>query len=301
MTRQVLVGIDGSPQSQTAADWAAAEAQRSGAPLRLLHAWPWLTGANSPDTATSYPGDLRTAALHALTDTADRIRRAHPGLAVETEVIGDEPVDALMHACAGQSLLVLGSRGLGGFAALLVGSVGLAVAARAPVPVVLVRPDSCPNAAAPGAQGPTVREVVVGLDAHHPVDAVLDFAFTEAGRRGARLHAVHGWNPLPAWSLANWVPPRSEVAAQQACEEAELTQMLASWRERYPEVEVAELVRLGGAAGVLMDACTGADLVVVGRRDRRHDLGPRLGPRLGPVAHAVLHHAATPVAVVPHP
>ncbi|MEU9044775.1 MULTISPECIES: universal stress protein [unclassified Kitasatospora] len=95
MTRQVLVGIDGSPQSQAAADWAAAEAQRSGAPLRLLHAWPWLTGTNAADPATSHPGDLRTAALHALADIADRIRRAHPGLAVETEVIGDADPDGL--------------------------------------------------------------------------------------------------------------------------------------------------------------------------------------------------------------
>ncbi|MEU9044788.1 MULTISPECIES: universal stress protein [unclassified Kitasatospora] len=293
MTRYVLAGLDGSPQSEAAASWAAEEAQLRGATLRLLHVRPWLA---TTEADLSRPGDLRTQALRALTDTASRIRDARPDLTVETTLIGDTPTDGLVAAAAGRELLVLGSRGLGGFATLLVGSVSLGVAARADTPVVLVRSEQ-PSVAHEVATHPAVREVVLGLDARHPADPVIEFAFAEAALRGARLLAVHGWNPLPAWSFAGWVPPQTDIAAQKSSEKALLVQALAPWREKYPEVELVEEVHLGSGAQTLLESSDAAGLIVVGRRVRRHDAGMRLGP----VAHAVLHHAAAPVAVVPHP
>lgn len=112
MTRSVLAGIDGSPQSEAAALWAAAEAHRRGSALRLLHAWPWL---DAGDGSASWSGDLRSKALDAVRELADRIRRDRPGLPVETAMISDDPVDGLVAAAKEQDLLVLGSRGLGGF------------------------------------------------------------------------------------------------------------------------------------------------------------------------------------------
>ncbi|WP_344586057.1 universal stress protein, partial [Kitasatospora paracochleata] len=159
MTRAVLTGIDGSPQSEAAVRWAAEEAVRRGAVLRILHAWPWLSAANVEGLPA---GGLRPAALRALADAAEEIRRAHPGLSVETAVVGDDPADALAAAGEDQELIVLGSRGLGGFSGLLAGSVGLAVAARATVPVVLVRADGTAGPGGPGADGPDRREIVVG-------------------------------------------------------------------------------------------------------------------------------------------
>ena len=150
MTNTVVTGIDGSPESEAAAFWAAEEAVRRGASLQVLHAWPWLTPEDSESARTS---GLRPAALDALTGVADRIRQAHPGLPVAAVTVGDDPVDGLLAAAKGQELLVFGSRGLGGFAGLLVGSVGLAVAARTEVPLVLVR------AAADGAAGCSVGPV----------------------------------------------------------------------------------------------------------------------------------------------
>jgi len=286
-TRQVLVGVDGSAESEAAADWAAREARRRGAVLRIVHVWPWLT-EQEPDTGR--PDNPRPTAMRALGETADRLRRDHLGLVVETEVISDDPADGLVRAAEGRELLVLGSRGIGGFAGLLVGSVGLAVAARSAVPVVLVRPGG------PAPEGAD-REVVVGLDARHPADAVLDFAFTEAALRGARLRAVHCWESVPAWSYGGWAPVQVDVVEQRAAEAALVTAALAARREKHPEVEVVETVRLGGAAWALVDASDEAELVVVGRRERRHEIGLRLGP----VAHGVIHHAKAPVAVVPHP
>ncbi|WP_395293749.1 universal stress protein [Kitasatospora hibisci] len=291
MTGSVLTGIDGSAQSEAAVRWAAEEADRRGAVLRILHAWPWLSTEYAED---SLAGGLRPAALRALADTAERIRAAHPGLSVETAVVGDDPADALVTAAKDRDLLVLGSRGLGGFSGLLVGSVGLAVAARTTVPLVLVRADGTSRATT---DAPPRREVVVGVDGHQACDAVLDFAFTEAARRGARVRAVHGWDLVPVWTAAEWVPPQVDLATQEAGEQAALVMALASVRAAHPEVEVIAETRVGGAANALVAASAGADLVVVGRRDHRHHM---LGVRLGPVAHAVIHHSPAPVAVVPH-
>ncbi|MEU1290023.1 universal stress protein [Kitasatospora sp. NPDC005856] len=290
-TQQVLVGLDGSPQSEAAAMWAAQEAHRFGAALRLLHVWPWLSGAEAERQAR--PDDLRPAALDALARVADRIRTAHPDLTVETAVRGDDPVDGLVAEAQGQRMLVLGSRGLGGFAGLLVGSVSLAVAARASVPTVLVR-EAQPL---PRTDTAPVREVVVGLDSCEPDEAVLEFAFTQAERRGARLRAVHGWEPAPAWAFGSMMPPPMDLPDQEGTETALLSEHLAPLRAGHPGVEVVEDVRIGGAANAVLDASAGAELVVIGRRERRH----RIGMLLGPVAHAVLHHSTAPVAVVPHP
>ncbi|WP_406209249.1 universal stress protein [Kitasatospora sp. NBC_01560] len=292
MTRYVLTGIDGSPQSEAAALWAAVEAARRGCALRLLHAWPWLdTGDEDP----SRPGDLRPRALEALRVIGDRIRHDHPGLAVEATVISDDPVDGLIAAAKGLDLLVLGSRGFGGFTGLLVGSVGLAVAAGTPVPTVLVRSGQAP-AHRPAAGGAT-REVLVGLDGREPGDAVVEFAVAEAELRGCRLRVVHGWDLVPTWSYGGLMPPQVNLVEQEATEAALISPVLTALRSRHPDVDIVEDIRLGGGARALLDASGHADLVVVGRRERRHHLGPRLGP----VAHAVLHHCSAPVVVVPHP
>ncbi|GAA4879363.1 universal stress protein [Kitasatospora terrestris] len=290
MSRHILAGVDGTPQSEAAAFWAAEEAERRGTALLIVHVWPWL---GTGDVDAFWPGDLRPAALRALTDIERRIRDARPGLAVETALVGDDPADGLVSVARGHELLVLGSRGLSGFAGLLVGSVGLSVAARADVPVVMVRAAKPAGAEEAGHGEP---EVVVGLDLRHPAEEVLDLAFEEAELRGARLRAVHGWDLVPAWSATGWMAPQVDTAEQEASRKAALAEALAPWRAKYPDTAVVEEVRLGGAAQAVLTHSAGAALVVVGRRDR--PLG--LGARLGSVAHAVLHHAQAAVAVVSH-
>ncbi|MBV6701224.1 universal stress protein [Kitasatospora aureofaciens] len=282
MTPPVLAGVDGSPESTAAAHWAAEEALRRGAPLRLVHVWPWLTDGRD---ALAEPDHLPAAAQRTIADAAAGIRRAHPGLDVQTDVVLDAPADGLVAVAADAGLLVLGSRGLGGFTGLLLGSVGMAVAARSTVPVVVVREQGDAEAA----------EVVVGVDAHASAEDVLALAFEEAALRGARVRAVHGWELPPVFGYAGWVPPETEVAQLEALEKKMLALAVAGQRERHPEVDVVEDVRLG-AARALVEASARASLVVVGRRRRTVELGPRLGR----VAHAVLHHAQAPVAVVPH-
>ncbi|MFJ1706645.1 universal stress protein [Kitasatospora sp. NPDC088346] len=293
MTKHVLVGIDGSAHSEAAALWAAREAVRRSVPLRLLHARPWLGPQDAEDTGDPRPRDLRPAALQMLAGITERIRREHPALVVDTTVIGDDPVDALVKAAERQELVVLGSRGLGGFAGLLAGSVPLAVAARVGTPMVLVRADR-QTSSHDGTTNP--GEIVVGVDPRQPPGAVLAFAFAEATRRGAHLRAVHGWDPVPLWAAASWIPPRSEIEARETALRRQLAETLAAARTAYPEVPVVTEIRRGSSAHAVVAAGERAELVVVGRHDRHHSLGMRLGP----VAHAVLHHCAAPVAVVPH-
>ncbi|WP_406208496.1 universal stress protein [Kitasatospora sp. NBC_01560] len=295
MTPTVLVGVDGSPGSTAAAHWAAEEALRRDAPLRLVHAWPWLTDGRS---AFVDEDALPAAAQRMLAETADAVRADRPGLVVHTDVVLDAAVDGLLAAAGDAGLLVLGSRGLGGFTGLLVGSVGTATAARSGVPVVLVRPEREPvrEPARQRPGGPT--EVIVGVDTAAPDDSVLAFAFRAAALRGARLRAVHGWDLPPAFGSVGFAPIPPDAVGLEKLQAEALTMALAGWRERHPGtagVEVVEDVRVG-AARALVEASATAGLVVLGRRRRPHDLGPRLGR----VAHAVLHHAQAPVAVVPH-
>ncbi len=288
MSGYILTGTDGSAESAAAARWAADEAVRRGRALRLVHAWTW---GDDLHAAPTQPAEVRTLTERMLADAAGQVRSTHPGLEVRADLLtDDEPVAALLAAAAKAELLVLGSLGLGGFEGLLVGSVGLAVAARCEVPVVLVR---APQPRRDGAR--ENAEVVVGVDTRAPADAVLDFAFREAAARGAVLRAVHGWTPPAVWGYAGWVAPQVESEQFRVLEAGLLGQALSPWRDKYPQVPVVEDNRIGSGGGAVVGACGGAALVVVGRR-RPH----RLGARLGPVAHAVIHHAPAPVAVVPH-
>ncbi|MFI9363353.1 universal stress protein [Kitasatospora sp. NPDC053057] len=284
MTSTVVAGVDGSPASTAAAQWAAEEARRRGATLRLVHAWPWLTDGVSSFAESD---DLPAAAQRILAEAADTIREPHPELTVHTDAVLDAPVDGLVAAAAEADLLVLGSRGRGGFTGLLLGSVSMAVAGRSDTPVVVVRET--------GAGHEPSGEVVVGVDAHTPEEAVLAFAFREAALRGARVRAVHGWDLPPLFGYAGGAVPAGEIEQLEALEAKLLTLALAGQREQHPAVEVVEDVRLGAARG-LVETSAGAALVVVGRRHRPIEIGPRLGR----VAHAALHHAEAPVAVVPH-
>ncbi|MFD5463927.1 universal stress protein [Kitasatospora sp. NPDC127059] len=289
MSKFVLAGIDGSAESTAAAQWAADEAVRRSLTLRLAHAWTWQDDVHAdPDQ----PAEVRALTERMLAHAAEQVCSAHPGLEVHTELLaGHEPAASLLAAAARSELLAVGSLGLGGFEGLTVGSVGLNAAARCDVPVVLVRSAQANQVgAADGA------EVVVGLDTRAPANEVIDFAFREAAERGTALRAVHGWTPPAVWGYAGWTAPLVETEQFRIVEAGLLSQALAPWREKYAGVEVVEDSRIGSGAGAVVDASGSAELVVVGRRRRRHHLGMRLGP----VAHAVIHHAQAPVAVVPH-
>ncbi|MBZ6082903.1 universal stress protein [Streptomyces olivaceus] len=289
MTRPITAGVDGSEESVAALAWAAREAVRRRAPLHVVHSWRHETqeadGTGGRDAQERWVRDAVAGAVRTVTER-------HPELTVTTEVREGDAVAALLAAAAGAETLVLGSRGHGAVVGFLLGSVGQQVIAGAGGPVVLVRAGDEAAAEAAG------REVVVGQQGE-PEDSadVIGFAFEAAAARGATVRAVRAWALPTVFTYS----PGSMALADEAggleqYERKALGEALGPWRERFPDVPVVEHVEMGSAGQVLLSVAANAQLMVVGRRARR----TAVGARIGSVAHGVLHHAACPVAVVPH-
>ncbi|MDI9885016.1 universal stress protein [Streptomyces sp. HNM0645] len=296
MTRPVTVGVDGYPESRAAADWAAKEALLREAPLRVVHAdeWPRVPAVPPVDRE-----EHRRWADTVLDEASGELRRRYPELAVSARRLTGRAAAVLAVEAADSQMLVLGSRGRGAVEGFLVGSVGTAAIGLTDTPVVLVRPAAKSPSGAPESRPPggvaVGRDVVVGVDIHETTDAVLAFAFEEAARRGCGVRAVHGWSLPFAFSYAPGLDPgvRQEVADGIAGAVAE---RLRPWRGLYPSVKAEERVLVGAPAEQVLYEAADAELVVVGRRIRRAPVGGHLGH----VAHAVLHHATAPVAVIAH-
>ncbi|WP_236238775.1 universal stress protein [Streptomyces sp. CC228A] len=133
------------------------------------------------------------------------------------------------------------------------------------------------------------------MDVFEPCGDLLAFACEEAAARGCALHAVHCWSLPAPYGYAAAIDP--DIGAQVARQvSGSLAALLLPWRQKHPSVPVVARTVAGPAAAELVRAAEGAAMLVVGRRAARLPFGPRLGH----VAHAVIHHAALPVAVVPH-
>ncbi|MFI6544170.1 universal stress protein [Streptomyces prunicolor] len=291
-TLPVIAAVDGSGDSLRALEWALDAARGRGAPLRVVHVWQYAAAWTPPGVLVAGPPDPD--------EVLDQVRTYVEGRAdrpvVEYLGLQGAPGAVLPELGSSAQLLVLGSRGRGGFASLLLGSNGMAAARDADCPVVVVpRPGREVHDAPPAEPGP---RVVVGLHVDSPDEITLSFAFAEAARRGARLQVVaaYPWPPQAWASPGELVPP---VIDQDDIENETRTlteSLLAPHRERHPDVHTEPYVAPGDAAGHLVAASKDAELVVVGRHRRRLLSPARL---IGSVTQAVLLHAASPVAVVP--
>ena len=284
----VLVGVDGSPPARAALELGVQQARRHGRPLRLVHAfvWPILGVPVGPSPLGPPAGGLRAEAERVLAEAREHARALAPDLPVSGAVVDGTAAAVLLAEAARAALTVVGDRGLGGFASLLVGSVAAQVAAHAPGPVLVAR-------GRPDPQGP----VLVGVDGSEAAEWALAFAYVEAAARGAELLALNTWyGRLPARTEER-LPLIYDASDVQAERGRELNAAVVRVRERLPEVTgvtVREQVRFGRAARTLVDASATAQLLVVGARGR----GGFAGLRLGSVSTAALHHAHCPVAVV---
>ncbi|MFF4305134.1 universal stress protein [Streptomyces sp. NPDC001601] len=287
MTRPLVVGVDGSDGSLLAVDWAVDEAVHHDIPLRLVYASRWERyEAGVPSEGSERPSE-RVLAEHIAASAAERAAQRCPDVKVTVDILPDDAVYALLRAGDSAHALVTGSRGRGELTGLLLGSVGLAVAAKAHCPVIVVRGDRT------GLAGGHER---ILLGAGEPVTAneAVRFAFREAEARACVLYAVRAWR-CPAHEAGNQVA-LGEVARQHEGEaSALLDALLGEAMAAHPKVEVRCVTAEGPAHRILVDRSAAADLVVVGAR-RRHG---HVGLQLGRVAHALLHQAKCPVAVVP--
>jgi nucleotide-binding universal stress UspA family protein len=298
LSKPVLVGVDGSAYSRAAVAYGAWEARRRKRPLRLVHGLPpWLQFGVAP--STPYVIDELIASSRALVgEAAAWIRRSDPTLPISTAVIAGSPAGVLIAEAANAALVVVGSRGLGGIAGVLAGSVGSQVATHSPVPVVVLRPGvGSDGHGAAGQHDPTVGPVVVGVDGSAGSRAALEFGFEEAAVRGESLTAVYAWGILPSGNLGPIGPDHYDPVQAQDEADRMLGEALAGWAEKYPEVPVRRrAVRGFDPVAAILDEATGASLVVVGPRGH----GALVSLLLGSVADGLLRHARQPVAIA-HP
>jgi len=285
--RPIVAAVDGSQSALDAVRWAADEAARRGLPLRLTHTVN--VAAIAYGGSFGLPRDYFEA-MHQygrtyLADAGSLVTRLHPDVPVTTELVEGSPIPILEDASKQAALVVLGSRGMGGFTGILTGSTAIATIARAHCPVVVVRGDQ------PDPAGP----VVVGVDGSPASDIALAWAYEEASARGVDLVAVHGWTEFA--SENSYAFARQFVVdwdAVQARQEEQLAAQLAGYGEKYPNVTVRRVVEGGRARQLLLDHARGAQLVVVGSRGHA-ELG---GLLLGSTSQALVHHAPCPVLVV---
>jgi nucleotide-binding universal stress UspA family protein len=286
----IAVGIDGSRSALHAAVWAANEAARRNVPLRLVHAvmvsaFAYAGGIAPPD---AFFTELDTAGRRFLADAEAEVRRSHPHLEVRTGLSHAYPAPALIDASAEARMLVLGSRGLGGFTGLLVGSTAVALAAHGHCPIAVVRGPR------PGEPPPATGPVVVGVDGSPTSEGAVALAFEEAAVRGVSLVAVHTWTDYSSdvdYAMAQMaLVDLDQVATGQ---EAMLAERLAGWQEKYPDVTVHRVIARDHPARHLLEQAAAAQLMVVGSRGR----GGFTGMLLGSTSQALIHHAPCPVLV----
>ncbi|MCB5163857.1 universal stress protein [Streptomyces bambusae] len=291
MSNRITAGLDGSKAGLAAADWAAREAELRGAVLELVHADDW--PQNAP-FAAPLPVSRHRWADDLLAQAWDRVSAGHPGLDVRIRRIdGLAAATALASAAEDADLLVLGSRGLGPVAGFFVGSTGSDTIPLTETPVVLVRAAGARTSGSGRSRqgGP----VVLGVDLHSDCERLLGFACEEADRHACPLVVVHGWSPPPILSYAPALDPGVQAEMGHGLETT-LRELLAPWRQKYPQLTVDARTAIGQPAIQILDAASDAALVVVGRRIRHSGVGTHIGA----ITHAVMHHADAPVAVVAH-
>ncbi|MFJ4901955.1 universal stress protein [Streptomyces sp. NPDC088727] len=281
----VIAGVDGSSTGRDALDWAAREARGRGLGLVVVHAL-------QPARRAGQEAQRREAE-ELLTESVRRVNEIAPGLRPTTLAPLDFPAAALTALSRAASMVVVGSRGLGGFRSLMLGSNSLATASMARCPVVVVR-GGRPDEEEEEEEYPKgLQDVVAGVAADESAEPVLEFAFEAAASRpGARLRIVHGWTMFSSMLSGGPVFDREAAAGSAERTVAELT---AGRREDYPRVEVVMEPVNGSASHTLVAASATAGLTVIGRRRG----GESLGLGLSPVAQTTLTHARGPVAVVP--
>jgi nucleotide-binding universal stress UspA family protein len=288
MTAKPLVaGTDGSEESLRAVEWAAREAVLHGAPLRIVSAAPLprIIGLQVRPDRDAVADLLREERDRALAAAARRAAEMAPSVLIETDSLPGQPAQAVTESGSGALMLVVGSRGIGAFAAMVLGSVSRYATAHASCPVVVVRDETAA----------VRRQISVGIGDLDSYADSLTFAFEEASLRKASLLVMHAWHtPQTEISRAGSPSPVPGSYAIEAEAARQLAGLVDSWRKKYPDVPVSEEVVHGHPGRALVGLSASSDLVVIGRHAKHPGLQ---GP--GAVRHAVLNYALGPIAVVP--
>lgn len=276
---ELIVGIDPLEQSVPALAWAVDEADRRRLSLRLVTVVPPLPGGQHIDAPLRR--EMHQAqGERALAEAVATVRSLNADIPLTTEMLDGMPSAVLCRQAERARMVVVGSRRLSRPEEILsAGSVAVPVSARADCPVVVVREPEPTAGHRP--------HVVVGVDGSESSRAAVAFAVEEAALRGAALRALWVWR-RPVVSFADETEGLDERRRL-------LSETVAGWAEKYPDVEITRDVLRGHPVEELALASVDAVAVVVGR----HGRGGYTGMRLGSVVHGLLHRAECPVITVP--
>jgi len=285
--RGLLVGVDGSDSAAAALTWAAREADLHDWPLTAVLAWRVLNQPHDDATAGFDPDFGASDALAALDGYVQRALGPERAGRVSLQPVCELPVRALLDASAGADLLVVGTRGRGGFSGLLLGSVSQHLVHHITRPIAIVRPIAAPQASAP-------ERIVVGVDGSATAQAALLWAIDEAKLRGATLTVVHAWQ-MPYAGGYPYAGPALETTPFEEAAQQVLDGALAAVADRTQDLEIVPMHLSGLPAWTIIDAAQGADLVVVGARG----LSGFKGLLVGSVSQQLAHHAPCPLVIIP--
>lgn len=282
----ILVAVDGSPASKVATDWAARNAAMKHLPLKLVV-------VISPPTVLGFP-EVPVPSVYFDWQAGEGRKVLDDAIAIVDEATADTPIEVTSETVTGSTvptlvelsrdaqLIVVGCRGHGALARGLLGSVSSGLIHHAHCPVAVIHDED------PLMPHPSEAPVVVGIDGSPASELATEIAFEEASFRGVDLVAVHAWNDSDVFEV-----PGVDWSALQAAGEETLSERLAGWRERYPDVTVRRIVVADKAARQLVEQSESAQLLVVGSRGR----GGFTEMLLGSVSAAVVNAARMPVIV----
>jgi nucleotide-binding universal stress UspA family protein len=285
---EIIVGVDGSPNSLAALGWAHEHALRRGDHVVALFAWGFVPPGHAGDGHTFDPGYGADEAAAALAAAVEAVVGPGHSAGIERRVECGVASSALLGAAAAADLLVVGARGVGGLRGLLLGSVSRQCLHHTTGPLAIV-----PGGAAKPARSGR-RRIVVGVDGSAGSDRALDWAISEARSRGAPLEVVHVWEvAYPALGPA--IGFAAEYGAVEEEAQVLLDKVVAGHDTSGLTSPVARRLLPGPAASALLGAARGAEELVVGSRGQ----GGFAGLLLGSVTQQVAHHATCPIVVVP--
>ena len=282
----ILVGVDGSPESEAAIRWATEEAILHDQPLTLMHAIPpirvsWPVAYLETSFFESQEANAREVIEQAQKTVQASAGESQPP-AVRTEIRHIDAPSALVTASRDAYMTVVGSRGMGAVGRAILGSVSSGLVHHGHGPAAIIHAD---EAKASDRSLP----VLLGIDGSPSSEDATALAFDEASRRGVDLVALHAWSDVGVLPVLGMDWHRYEDEGHEI-----LAERLAGWQEQYPNVHIQRRIVCDQPARWLVDESQKAQLVVVGS----HGRGGFSGMLLGSVGSKVAQTANAPVIVV---
>lgn len=285
----VVVAVDGGEPSNNAVRWAANTANKRGIPLRLASSYtmPQFLYAEGMVPPQELYDDLQNECLRKIDAAREIAHEVAPDIQIGHTVVEGSPIDMLLDLSTTSTMIVMGSRGLGGLSGMVLGSVSAAVVSHASCPVVVVREDNAVT------EETKYGPVVVGVDGSDVSTKATQVAFEEANARGAELYAVHTYmdNSSPAAGAIVSEDQLQQVDTQRA---EKLDQALAPFAQKFPDVTVKKIITRDRPVRALVEQAQNAQLLITGS----HGRGGFKGMLLGSTSRALLQAAPCPMMVV---